>query len=108
MGNDPERRTRSIRKAPTSGEVVNRSCCGGGCHGDSDERDEGPSEADIQRFGDVTQKCPECGTDLYDDAAVCWSCGHAVSARPDRHASPFAIVVVVVLVIVLVGFFVLR
>jgi predicted nucleic acid-binding Zn ribbon protein len=108
MGNDPERRTRAIRKAPTSGEVVNRSCCGGGCHEGDDERDEGPSEADIQRFGDVTQKCPQCGTELHDDAAVCWSCGHALAARSERRMSPVAIVVVVLLVIALVGFFVLR
>jgi len=47
-----------------------------------DELDEGPSEADLEQFGGVTRPCPECKTDLYDDAAVCWKCGHALSSEP--------------------------
>lgn len=45
------------------------------------EFDEFPSDEDIQRFGDVTVTCPECGTELYDDAEVCWNCAHALGAR---------------------------
>lgn len=48
---------------------------------DGDETDEGPSEADLEKFGGVTRPCPECATDLYDDAAVCWKCGHALSGE---------------------------
>ncbi len=49
-----------------------------------DEIDDGPSEEDLERFGDVTQTCPSCGTTLYDDAEICWKCGGAVqeSLRP--------------------------
>jgi uncharacterized protein (DUF983 family) len=39
--------------------------------------DEAPSEADIEAFGDVTRTCPECKTDVYDEATVCHNCGHA-------------------------------
>ncbi len=47
------------------------------------EFDEFPSDEDIERFGDVTYTCPECGTQLYDDVDLCWNCGHAVGARVD-------------------------
>lgn len=43
--------------------------------------DHGPSDADIERFSDVTQTCPSCGTTLYDDVEVCWNCGHALGAE---------------------------
>lgn len=43
--------------------------------------DDGPSDADIERFSDVTQTCPSCGTTLYDDVEVCWNCGHALGAE---------------------------
>lgn len=41
------------------------------------EIDEGPDEADLERFGGVTRACPNCKAELYDDAEVCWRCGHA-------------------------------
>lgn len=43
--------------------------------------DDGPSDADIERFSDVTQTCPSCGTTLYDDVEVCWKCGHALGSE---------------------------
>ena len=58
--------------------------------------DEGPSEADIERFGDATQKCPECGTQLYDDVDVCWKCGHALASR--REHTPMSMIVVLAVV----------
>jgi hypothetical protein len=61
-----------------------------------DEIDEDPSEADIERFDSAVQKCPECGIDLYDDATVCWKCGHAVSSAP-KGLPVWVIVVAVVL-----------
>lgn len=47
------------------------------------EIDEGPSDADLERFGSVTRDCPECGVELYDDAEVCWKCGHALASTPN-------------------------
>jgi hypothetical protein len=39
--------------------------------------DENPSADDIEKFGDVTRICPECKKEVFDDAAVCYHCGHA-------------------------------
>lgn len=47
---------------------------------DAREIDEDPSPEDLERFGGVTVTCPKCGCELYDDAAVCWKCGHTLSA----------------------------
>lgn len=44
-----------------------------------DDIDEGPSDEDIDRFSDVTHKCPSCGTVSYDDAEICWKCGSSMS-----------------------------
>jgi uncharacterized protein (DUF983 family) len=62
--------------------------------------DEGPSDADLDRFSDVTQKCPKCGTELYDDVELCWNCGHALLSRPER--SPASMIVVLICVVVVV------
>ncbi len=56
------------------------SCCGNnkfGCQFDADE--EGPSEADIARFGADDIPCPSCGTAVYHDAPLCQNCGHAIT-----------------------------
>ena len=37
---------------------------------------EGPSASDIDRFGGDDIPCPECGADVYHDAAQCNACGH--------------------------------
>lgn len=66
------------------------------------EDDDGPSAADVARFGDVTVKCPECGTELFDDVAICWQCGRALGASGDAKGPPmWAVIVVVVLVALL-------
>jgi uncharacterized protein (DUF983 family) len=57
------------------------SCCGKnnyGCAFNPD--DEGPSEADIARFGSDDIACPSCGSLMYHDAPLCQSCGHAMTA----------------------------
>ncbi len=36
---------------------------------------EGPSEADIQRFGAEFITCPNCSSDVYDEATFCPTCG---------------------------------
>lgn len=45
---------------------------------DFDEDDEGPSQADLERFGGDDVPCPSCGADVYHDAPFCPRCGHAI------------------------------
>ena len=47
---------------------------------------EGPSRADLERFGDEFRTCPECGADVYDQAELCPKCGHAFGQQ--RHSAP--------------------
>jgi hypothetical protein len=101
--NDHDRRL-ARREKPVSGQVEDYNPGGG------DELDEGPSEADVARFGDVTIKCPECGTELYDDVALCWKCGRAVGpgAAEDRKGPPVWMMVVVVVLVCLMAFWITR
>ena len=62
--------------------------------------DEGPSEADIERFSGVTKNCPSCRTELYDDAQVCWKCGMALAGEASPKSWPVWVVLVLVAVIV--------
>lgn len=68
--------------------------------------DEGPSAEDLERFGDVTQKCPNCGTEIFDDVAVCWKCGESIMAtREVNPAWRIWVAVIVGLLIVAMFFF---
>ena len=40
-----------------------------------DEDHEGPSEADLERFGGDTASCPSCGAEVWDGATICPGCG---------------------------------
>lgn len=40
-----------------------------------DEDREGPSEADLERFGGETTLCPSCGGEVWDGATICPGCG---------------------------------
>ncbi len=73
-----------------------------------DDLDEGPSDADLERFGGVTRTCPECGTEVFDDAEVCWSCGHAGAGRATGGGSRAWIVVAAVLGIIAMAVIALR
>jgi hypothetical protein len=87
------------RQKPVEGRVEDYEA------GGDDGPDGGPSEDDIARFGDVTVKCPECGTELYDDVALCWKCGRAVSGGREgegRGAPVWIALTVLILVAVLV------
>jgi len=95
-GNDPDRQRRGLRLAPQSGDVVPSRARR------ARERDEGPSDEDIERFGDVTRTCPECGKQVFDDAAVCYHCGHAFEEREDAKGT--AKWVVVTIVVLIAGF----
>jgi hypothetical protein len=72
--------------------------------GHDDEIDEGPSEDDLERFGGATRKCPECGTELYDDSEICWKCGHALSGRPAGPKRWMVVVAVLVVASMLGGY----
>lgn len=100
---DPAGRGRgAIRRAPVSGDVVGRRSRPGPY---DDEDDDGPSAADIERFGDVTRRCPECGKDVFDESAICYHCGHAFE-RGQVAGSGRSRLWVVATVVVLVGIFV--
>ncbi len=45
--------------------------------------DEGPSQADLDRFGgdDQTAWCPQCGAEVWDDAEYCPECGDLIGGR---------------------------
>ncbi len=66
--------------------------------------DELPSAEDVERFGDVTQTCPECGAELYDDVTMCYACGSAVGpgARRQGRVPWWVLVVVGLLVLAMV------
>ncbi len=87
-----------LRIGPSSGDVVpsrprpNRP---------PRELDEGPSDEDIQRFGDVTRTCPECRKEVFDDAAICYHCGHAFerTTAGSTSASKWMVITVVALLV---------
>lgn len=79
------------RARAASGEVVDRG------RRERPEPDEGPSDADLERFGDVTVKCRHCGATLHDDVQVCWKCGMALGAAGESRGSGWWVVAVVVL-----------
>lgn len=103
---DPARLRKMLRHAPAQGDVVDRRRAQS-----DDDGDEGPSAEDIERFGDVTQKCPSCGREVFDDTDICYHCGHAISKAAGAVRSPmWAIITVGILlmafaVLLLRGFF---
>jgi uncharacterized protein (DUF983 family) len=80
------------RPKPISGQVED--------YAPEDEDPDGPSREDVERFSDVTVKCPECGTQLFDDVEMCWKCGRALRANtPDETKVPVWVIATVVLII---------
>ncbi|MEL6330226.1 MAG: hypothetical protein AAFR38_11240 [Planctomycetota bacterium] len=79
------------------------------------EDHEGPSEADLERFGGETKRCPECGAEVYDQAAACHRCGYAFegetatgNACDPRRPKIATAAIVVLLILGLFSLFVLR
>ncbi|MCH2135627.1 MAG: zinc ribbon domain-containing protein [Phycisphaerales bacterium] len=73
--------------------------------------DEGPSEADLDRFGDDDNAggfCPDCGAEVWDQAEFCQTCGGQIGGRvlgrPKVEHDLQRRLTVVVVVLVLVGF----
>lgn len=65
---------------------------------------EGPSAADLDRFGDELVRCPHCGARIYDQAELCPKCGMALGARPARLPA-WAVGVVVLMIALLLMWF---
>ncbi len=42
--------------------------------------DEGPSPEDLDRFGGDTACCPDCGSEIWDQADICPDCGAFLTA----------------------------
>lgn len=66
---------------------------------------EGPSLADIERFGDEVNSCPECGSEVYEQAPLCHVCGHAFES-PSSKAPPWAMIVAAIAVLAILLVFV--
>lgn len=67
---------------------------------------EGPSRADLERFGDEFLTCPECGADVYDQTALCPECGHAFGNLPGP-TPVWMIVTAIAVVVAILAFIVL-
>jgi hypothetical protein len=90
MAAKKDERSLARRGKPVSGQVED--------YDPEPDMDEGPSPEDVERFGDVTVKCPKCRTELFDDVAVCWKCGEVLSGNRDTGVPLWAILVAVGLV----------
>jgi hypothetical protein len=44
-------------------------------------RDEDPSPDDLERFGNDTGYCPDCGAEIWDQAEFCPACGGHIGGR---------------------------
>ena len=93
MSDEP--RNRGIRRAPSEGDVVPARK-----RAQREETDEFPSEEDIERFNNVTRTCPECNKEVFDDAALCYHCGHAFERTTEGSTANKKWVVAVVVVII--------
>ena len=43
--------------------------------------DEDPSDEDVDRFGDDSGFCPDCGREVWDEAWQCPHCGAVIEGR---------------------------
>jgi len=66
-------------------------------------RNEDPLPEDIERFGSEYRTCPECASEVYDQADVCHVCGHRFS----RRAGGPPIWAIAVVIVVLLAFLLL-
>ncbi len=67
---------------------------------------EGPSEADLDRFGDEFLTCSACGADYYDQLDACPHCStEAGAAKPPMAGWLMAVIGLVVVGFLLVAIF---
>lgn len=66
---------------------------------------EGPSAADLDRFGDEFATCPNCGKAFYDQAEICPHCGEAMNGE-STGLPLWAVVTVAVVLVAFVLFWV--
>ncbi len=84
------------------------SCCPGPKTGkEFDPACEGPSEADLDRFGGDTDACPNCGEEVWHDAAICPSCRSAIQDRADSARKPWVMALGIAALVAFVLVFVL-
>ncbi|MHC4975197.1 MAG: hypothetical protein ACYTF7_01175 [Planctomycetota bacterium] len=74
---------------------------------DHDLIDEGPSAEDIARFSHATLQCPNCATEVYDEAAVCPTCLHHLSDWPSSRRRKLWISLTMI-ILATIGFFLLM
>lgn len=96
--NDSAKTSRAGSCAPGAGGKVSNACCGGRDLGPVGDH-EGISEEDMERFSGVTRECPECRTEVYDEAELCHSCGHHFTAGDSSKGLPTWAVVALVVVV---------
>jgi hypothetical protein len=58
---------------------------------------DGPSAADLDRFGDELVPCPACKARIYDQSEICPKCGHILEA-PAKTLPLWSVVLIVLLV----------
>jgi hypothetical protein len=98
MALDDEQRRLVNRSRPLRGPVHRRKP-----RPPQSEVDEGPSEEDLERFGDVTVRCKECDAELFDDVEICFQCGRSVMASDrTKGLPPWVLVVIALVALVLV------
>jgi uncharacterized paraquat-inducible protein A len=96
---------RSIKRAPVSGEILPGRARPRRAAADIDE---GPSPEDLERLDTPTRACPECRKQVYDDAEVCYHCGHAMTAQDTPASSRWVLITVAVLLAAFVVAYLLR
>ena len=79
--------------------------CGPRCKSgpEFDPEFEGPSDADVARFSADWVTCPNCSSDVYDEATICPTCGIDMgdtAAISDKKGIPPAAVAAIALVVV--------
>lgn len=66
---------------------------------------DGPSAADLDRFGHEFATCPNCGREFYDQSELCPHCGEAIR-RESAGLPMWAIITVAVVLAAFVLYFV--
>jgi len=74
---------------------------------DYDPDPEGPSEADVERFGSETALCPQCGAAVWDQATICNNCGAVLDSEGGKKMPVWVFVATILALIAFALVFVL-